>query len=329
MNELKRLTIEKDISGIEDALSKLSVAENLQSVEPLKDTFLELLMHNTPNINLLVSKSIAEITKTQEQRARFSNNDILEKLMELLNIALTNRKQAGNVELVIQLCRALGNIFFSNDDSRNIIFHLDGGKVLVDLFDVSVNEIQDPEQLETFAKVRSGVMSNYLLGNEELSQKAIELGVIDKLKSRIEESTGSIEHLLPLLSILTEQVSDLIFQPEILSLITKNLKSSDDSEVVESCLELLQCQAESDEVKLLLAREGLCEHIFNSLDKYRKLLGNDETKSLVKLTCDLIVLILTGGTNDTSCHNNLRIYLLAFLQTTRCTFSTRLRFCRT
>lgn len=295
IGELKRLTLEKNIDGIEITLCQLSEFENLQSVEPLKDTFLELLMHNTPNINLLVSKTIAEITKTQEQRARFSNNDVLEKLMEMLSYALTNRKQAGNVELVIQLCRALGNIFFSNDDSRNIIFHLDGGKVLIDLFDVSNSEIQDSNQLETFEKVRSGVMSNYLLGNEELSQKAIELGIIDKLKLRIEESAGSIEHLLPLLSILTEQVSDLIFKPEILSLITKNLKISDDSEVVESCLELLQCQAESDEVKLLLAKEGLCEHIFNSLDKYRKLLGNDETKSLVKLTCDLIVLILTGG----------------------------------
>lgn len=277
------------MNGIESALSKLSSAENLQTDADLKDTFLELLMHNTPNVNLLVSKTIAEMTKSPEQRTKFSNNDVLEKLMELLS----NNK---NLELTIQLCRALGNIFYSNDDARNIIFHLDGGKVLVDLFNIANSEIKNADELEQFAKVRSGVVSNYLLGNEELSQKAIELGIIDKMKLRMEESTEGLEHLLPLFSILTEQVSDLIFNPEILTLITRILKTSKNSEVVESCLELLLCQSESDDVKLLLAREGLCEHIFNSLGTYKNFAGDEmETKSLVKLGCDLIVLILTGG----------------------------------
>lgn len=300
MNEVKRFTLSKDMIGLEDALNKLSMAEDLSSVDSLKDTFLDLLMHNTPIINLLVAKTIAEITKTEEHRVKFSNNEILEKLMELLNVELINQKQSENIELMIQLCRALGNIFYSNDDARNIIFHLDGGRALVNLFDVSIKDIQNANQVEMFSKVRSGVMTNYLLGNEELSQKAIELGIIDKIKMRIEESSDGLEHLLPIFSILTEQVSDLIFQPEILCLITKILKTSNNSEVVESCLELLQCQAESDEVKLLLAREGLCEHIFNSLEKYKNLIENIEAKSLVKLTCDLIVLILTGGKQ--SCH---------------------------
>lgn len=243
-------------------------------------------MQNTPSINLVVTKTIAEITKHPEQRIKFSNNEVLEKLIELLS---TNK----NLELTIQLCRALGNIFYSNDDARNIVFHLDGGKTLVDLFNISNSEVIDRE---LFAKVRSGVVSNYLLGNEELSQKAIELGIIDKLKLRIEESSGGLEHLLPLFSILTEQVSDLIFSPEVLTLITKNLKTSTNPEIIESSLELLLCQSESDNVKLLLAKEGLCEHIFKSLASYRNLVGEEvEAKNLVKLGCDLIVLILTGG----------------------------------
>lgn len=282
--------MEKDLIGIESALSKLSSADNFQTDADLKECFLELLMHNTPNVNLLVSKTIAEMTKLPEQRTKFSNNEVLEKLMELLSSA------DKNLELIVQLCRALGNIFYSNDDARNIVFHLDGGKVLVNLFDIANSEIKKTDELEQFAKVRSGVMSNYLLGNEELSQKAIELGIIDKMKLRMEESTDGLEHLLPLFSILTEQVSDLIFKPEILTLITRILKTSKNSEVVESCLELLLCQSESDDVKLLLAREGLCEHIFNSLGTYKNLVGGEvETKSLVKLGCDLIVLILTGG----------------------------------
>lgn len=291
---MKRLTLEKDLGGVEAALDKLSMAEDLQTVE-LKDTFLELLMHNTPNMNRLVTKTIAEMTKIPEQRTKFSDNEVLEKLNELLSATLARRKEAGSIDLTIQLCRALGNIFFSNDDSRNIIFHLDGGKVLIDLLDVSTSEIENAEVLEMFAKVRGGVLSNYLLGNEELSQKAIELGIIDRMKSRIEETVEGLEHLLPLFSILTEQVSDLTFPPEILILITRILKTSTNSDVAEACIELLLCQAESDDVKLLLAKEGLLEHICNSLEKYKTFVGSVDTKSLVKLSCDLIVLVLTGG----------------------------------
>jgi hypothetical protein len=313
--ELKKLAFEKDMIGIESALNKLrdglASAGNLQEFD-LKDTFLELLMHNTPNINLLVAKTIAECTKAPEQRSKFSNSDILERLIELLTTTVTNRKESGSLELLIQLCRALGNIFYSNDDARNIIFHLDGGKALVQLFDISNSEIANQEELEMFLKVRSGVMSNYLLGNEELSQKAIELGIIEKIKVRIAESVEGVEHLLPLFSILTEQVSDLTFKPDILALITRTLKNSSNSDVVESCIELLLCQAESDEVKLLLAREGLCEHFFNSHEKYKTFVGNVEIKSLVKLSCDLIVLILTG---DEAMHFLDKTPLLSYVRT--------------
>jgi hypothetical protein len=290
VQELHKFSMQNDSSGVEITLEKISSANNVQNVE-LKDCFLELLNQNTPNINLKTTTTIAEITKNSEQRIKFSNRDILEKLVDLLNTAISTRQ----FDLIIQLCRAFGNIFFSNDDARNIIFHLNGGKVLVDLFDISNNEIKTSEQLDLFTKVRGGVMSNYLLGNEELSQKAIELKIIDKLKLRMKESSIGVEYLLPLFSILTEQVSELIFQPDILKLIIDILKTSNDSEVIEACLELLQCQSESDDVKLLLAQEGLCEHIFNSIEKYKKLTGSVDSKVLTKLSCDLIVLILTGG----------------------------------
>lgn len=305
VDELHKLTLANDVKGIETSLEKLSTAGNLQSVE-LKGAFLELFNLNSAPVNLLAAKTIAELTKSPEQRAKFSNNEIIEKLLELLSTSMTKNKTSENVEFVIQLCRAFGNIFYSNDDSRNIVFHLDGGKTLVDLFRTAHSEIRD--QLDTFVKVRSGVMSNYLLGNEELSQKAIELGVIDHIMSRMQETSEGREHLLTIFSILTEQVSDLIFKPEILSLIVTTLKETKSSEVAESCLELLLCQAESDDVKLLIARDGLCEHIFHSHEKFKNFEGDLETKSLLKLTCDLIVLVLTG---DEAMHHLDKTSLLA------------------
>lgn len=280
----------------EALLEKLLITppESFALIE-IKDTFLDLLSRNTPNINVLVIKNVAEITKNIEQRSKFSSGDVLEKLMEMLEKSLKNRE----MEMMIQLCRALGNIFYSNDDSRNIIFHHDGGAQLVKLFDIGNNEIKSLEELQNLSKVRSGVTSNYLLGNEELSLKTIEFGIIEKLKARIDDALNPfndeiLSHLLPILSILTEQVSELIFDSDILERITKIFKDSKSSDVVESCLELLQCQAESDDVKLLLAKEGICEHIFRSLSEYKNLVGSVDAESLVKLSCDLIVLILTG-----------------------------------
>lgn len=297
VGELSKLSIKENLNDAEELLEKLLTAspDTCASIE-IKDTFLDLLSRNTPSVNVLVIKNIAEITKNVEQRSKFSNSDILEKLMEMLESSLKKR----DMDMIIQLCRALGNIFFSNDDSRNIIFHHDGGAALVKLFDIRNDELKSLEELHTFSKVRSGVTSNYLLGNEELSLKAIELGAIDKLKVRIDDGMNPFDeeiltHHLPILSILIEQVSELIFDADVLMRITRIFKHSKTSDVVEACLELLQCQAESDEVKLLLAKEGICEHIFGSLDKYKSLNGSVDAESLVKLSCDLIVLILTGG----------------------------------
>lgn len=297
---MEKLSLEDDSNNVERTLQKLleSSIENPSSSIDIKDIFIEILNRhqNTPSVSLLVIKCIAEVTKNAEQRTKFSSVDILEKLMEMMEVALAYR----DIEILCQLCRAFGNIFYSNDDSRNIIFHHDGGQALIKLFDISNHEIKSTDELHAFSKVRSGVTSNYLLGNEELSQKAIKMGIIEKMEARINDALNPfddvlLEHLLPILSILTEQVSDLIFNSAIITCIVKIFKTSSSSDVVESCLELFQCQAESDDIKLLLAKQGVCEHIFESLEKYKSYIGNVEARSLIKLSCDLVVLILTGG----------------------------------
>jgi hypothetical protein len=307
----KLSTNDNSDNNVESILEKLLEvpSDSLTNVH-VKNTFLDLLSR-TPNINLLVIKCIAEVTKNAEQRSKFSSGDILEKLMEMLD----NSLREHNIELTCQLCRALGNIFYSNDDARNIIFHHDGGLILVNLFNVSNDQIKSSDELQNFSKVRSGVTSNYLLGNEELSQKAIELKIIEKIHARIEDALNPyndalLEHLLPILSILLEQVSDLTFNHETLKCIVRILKQSTNSDVVDACLELLQCQAESDEIKLLLAKEGLCEHIFESMEKYKSFNGNVEINSLIKLSCDLIVLILTGGKKFSVTRLKINIILL-------------------
>lgn len=50
-----------------------------------------------------------------------------------------------------------------------------------------------------------------------------------------------------------------------------------------------------DDVKLLLAKEGLCETIYQLLEKYKAQATTSEARALMKLACEIVVLILTGG----------------------------------
>lgn len=57
----------------------------------------------------------------------------------------------------------------------------------------------------------------------------------------------------------------------------------------------------ADDVKLQLAKDGVCETIYRLLETYKTLANTNEARALMKLACDLIVLILTGGKNVFLC----------------------------
>jgi len=50
-----------------------------------------------------------------------------------------------------------------------------------------------------------------------------------------------------------------------------------------------------EESKLLLAKAGVCELLVKLLEKHGPQCNDEETRSILKVACNLIVLILTGG----------------------------------
>lgn len=54
------------------------------------------------------------------------------------------------------------------------------------------------------------------------------------------------------------------------------------------------CVVES--VRLHLAKAELCELLVQLLEKHKPLVEDDETRNLLKMACDLIIIILNGGT---------------------------------
>lgn len=79
-------------------------------------------------------------------------------------------------------------------------------------------------------------------------------GIIDIGASNVEQHEDLLLNTLPLLSILTENVSDLNFDSSLNIQLSRILAASTNPDLAEMCLELLHYQAESDEVKLILPR---------------------------------------------------------------------------
>uniref|UniRef100_A0A182HNS2 UNC-45/Cro1/She4 central domain-containing protein n=1 Tax=Anopheles arabiensis TaxID=7173 RepID=A0A182HNS2_ANOAR len=306
---LKNATLEKSSERALPLLKQLSDAEtNLCDKYDIKNDLLELLQLPDAGVQIQVARCIAEVAKTEHQRTKFSKEDIIRRLTELLQSpaaqGVGNATDRAALELATQICRALGNICYANDEARNIIKELGADERFFALLDYDVDT--DDEDREQFVRVRCGLISNYLLGSDEIAERAVELKLIDRLERILTRCLCDVDRheelllsILPPLSILTEQISDLYFAPSLNKTIAQILAKCTNPDIAESCLALLHYEAQNDDVKLLLAEEGLCETIYQLLEKYKTFANTDEARVLMKLACDLIVLILTG---DKSMH---------------------------
>lgn len=312
----------------------------------LTDSFRNLMTRNDldGDVREQIDRTIAEITKINGQRKRFTTDEILQTLLNRLSsesqqmtasiaaATTTNATSSKNMQSLsdnqlmtaIQCCRALGNICYNNEDARNIILKLNGDVTIINLLDLKLDANNELEV--TFAKFRGGLISNYLLGGEHLAKCAMERNILQKIEKILDDciecaiksngkySESSEEILLNTLqplSLLTENVADLNFTAKLNGQLAKILTISKDPEVAEICLEMLSYQAENDDVKLQLAKDGLCETIYRLLETYKTLANTNEARALMKLACDLIVLILTG---DESMHYLYNTPLLKYME---------------
>lgn len=308
---LKNATLEKSPERALPLLKQISDAENnLCDKYDIKGDLLELLGLDDRAVQVQVARCIAEVAKTEAQRDKFTKEDVIGKLVSLLSV------DAGSLELTIQVCRALGNICYANDDARSIIKTTKGDERIFALLDLDVDTDEDAK--DQFVRVRCGLVSNYLLGSDDIAERAVELKIVGKIEKILARCVSDVDkyedlllNILPPLSILTEQISELYFEPSLNKLIAQILAKCTNPDLAESCLALLHFSAQNDDVKLLLAEEGLCETIYKLLEKYKTFANTDEARVLMKLACDLIVLILTG---DKSMHYLYTTPLLKYME---------------
>ncbi|XP_021934913.1 rap1 GTPase-GDP dissociation stimulator 1 isoform X2 [Zootermopsis nevadensis] len=285
-----------DISDILDSLvSQIQVSgSNCGDCSSFVTQLETLLQWESKATVARAAQVVAELAKSESGRENYGNIAILKILVELI------KTKEEDLDILTQVCRALGNICYDNDKGRKFVLDTECLPDLLGVLERSVNETG--ERGRTLRNVAAGFLLNLLIGQEDIQEKAIELGVTKLLCSVLEldgtvpEGEEASTHVLLILGLLTDSVSpcDSLLDEKLCQVTVRVLGVSSSPEVSELCLELLHGQAENENVKNHLAHAGLCELLVQLLEKHKPLVDDDETRNLMKMACDLIVLILTG-----------------------------------
>ncbi|XP_046412764.1 rap1 GTPase-GDP dissociation stimulator 1-B isoform X1 [Neodiprion fabricii] len=288
-NEIKENGI-TNIMKILDSLinvSKTSVGETLEFA--IDDVFLTLLKYESPLIVAKTTRAIAEIAKTDRGREKCTNPELIKALVELL-------KGEYDIDILTQASRALGNICYENDKGKMLVDEQNGLTYILTALKMGIS-LGDGDGAAGLRNVAAGFLLNFLINQTALQKKALDDNVLSVVCSILEtDGTTSGEaatHAMLILGILTDLGQEVL--DERLTKILVNILASDASpELSEMCLELLHGQAENESTKLLLAKAGVCELLLKLLEKHGPRCTDEEARSVLKVACDLIVLILTG-----------------------------------
>ncbi|XP_060522206.1 GTPase-GDP dissociation stimulator vimar [Cylas formicarius] len=253
-----------------------------------------LLNYPAVQVRTAVSDVIAEYCKRSENRKLFTDREIVEKL---------TRFAETEGELRVASVRALANICYENEE----------GCGLIDDIDAIFSLLQKARDDDPFATKVCGLLVNLLHGRDGLCEAALRAGVlpaIERLLAKYKDAPPGLQNelsvvlLLSVLNALAEYTDDTehVFSDATIASVADIFKCSDSLETCVSCLELFSALCEKDNVKRVLAERGVCDLLYNLIEKYRDKLDSDaDCRSVLRMACDVIVLVLT----DDACMNLL------------------------
>nr|XP_031841085.1 rap1 GTPase-GDP dissociation stimulator 1-B isoform X1 [Nomia melanderi] len=289
----------EDIIQVLDSIvnvSKTSIGEfNEFAVD---DVFLTLLYHESKEIIAKTAKAIAEIAKSERGREKCTTTDIVNALINLL--------KDDRVDVLTQTSRALGNICYQNENGQKFVEDQNGLKSILAVLEKSVT-LKNVEGAPFLRNVVAGLLLNFLIDRSSVNVQALQQEIVPTICSVLEiDGTAGGEsamHMLQILGILDD--ADIEFLNERLIKILVDILTSDtSSELSGMCLELLHGQAENENAKLLLAKAGVCELLLKLLEKHSPYCTDEVARSVLKVACNLIILVLTGDQSMNSLYDN-------------------------
>ncbi|XP_049793819.1 GTPase-GDP dissociation stimulator vimar [Schistocerca nitens] len=278
--------------------SILTQTENLHNESSANTQFVPeakaLLNWKSKDVVSKTAQVISELAKSDAGREKCADSELLGAIVKHLDA------KEDDIKLLIQICRALGNICYENDKGRTLLLEAHCLPPLIQVLEKFSSEAGEEER--NLRAVASGCLLNLLVGQENVQQKAVKNGLVSLLTKLLEtdgvESTGedTATHVLLILGLLADTVpsDEQLLDERLCCAVVKVLSVSKAPDVIEMSLELLHTQAENEQVKHCLAVAGLCELLITLLEKHKPEADGEEARNLMKMACDLIVLVLTG-----------------------------------
>ncbi|XP_076327897.1 rap1 GTPase-GDP dissociation stimulator 1-B-like [Tachypleus tridentatus] len=210
--------------------------------EGLVDLVTELLKPPTKLTSTQLAKLaelIAEVAKCEPGRKPLSDVTVLSTLLDLLS--------DKNSQVVLQSCRALGNICYDNDLARGIVKDQKGVEKLVLLLRSLLEMKEMPHNLRTTA---SGCLLNMTETYDETQEQALQAGITDVLLqylSKYYSDEDLASHCLLVLNCLADYEigRQTLVEKKSLSSLVDILDKSITAEVLETLLELFGNLAEN------------------------------------------------------------------------------------
>ncbi|XP_030755329.1 rap1 GTPase-GDP dissociation stimulator 1 isoform X2 [Sitophilus oryzae] len=250
--------------------------------------FKKLLKIPNKSLQTVVAESIAELCTIAENRKVFTDEEVIRDLMHFI--------ESGSDDLIFSTVRALGNICYDNEQGSELINKLGIDSILEVLRSDSK---RDNDSLTT--KV-SGLLVNLLNTHDDLPKAALNGGILPivktlliKYKHQIEKNRVVITYLLSILNLLTDYLDDkeYIFSEDLAKLVIDIFKETEIPDIGVLCLEIFHPLLERDDIKLVIAKEGVCELLCELIEKYRDKVNDDDGRSVLRMACDFIVLTST------------------------------------
>ncbi|XP_050297947.1 GTPase-GDP dissociation stimulator vimar [Anthonomus grandis grandis] len=277
-NELEIIKSSKNVTEKSDSLK-------INDIKLFKKLFeLGLL-----KANIIGAETIAELCRNDENRKQFTDENIINVLMQFL--------ESDSPELLFTTIRALGNICYENEEASNLIDKV-GIESILRLLRDDAKRSNDALTIKV-----SGLLMNLLSTHDNLPKTALKGGILPvlerlliKYKEPLEGNSVLLTFLLSILNQLADYLDDkeYVFSESLAKIVSEIFKKSDVPEICVLCLEIFHPLSEKDEIKNILAKEGVCELLYDLIEKYRDKVNDEESRAIMKMACDLIVLVLTG-----------------------------------
>nr|XP_023024992.1 rap1 GTPase-GDP dissociation stimulator 1 [Leptinotarsa decemlineata] len=288
---LKKLTKATEDLNEQEIIDNLKIilSENTNIELNNVDLLNALLKIDKNEILKLASEVTAEWAKSEQNRKVLTNEEVISKLLTKL--------ENTDADVVLHVIRAIGNICYENEEACNII-----GKFGVDNF-LSILKADCEQTNNALTTKTAGLFVNLFNLNDGIIRTALKnelMPILEQLLHKYSESLEENEILLSfLLSVLTNvenylDEQDIPFTESLCQVVIEIFQKTTNPEMSVMAIEIFHGQSEKDEIKTLLAKEGVCELLFELIEKYRHHVNDEDSRSLLKMACDLIVVILTG-----------------------------------